>query len=184
MEEKQNEDTEPKEVRERMTKLLKQGNKLLAEYCPKCGTPLFLIKDKGLKYCPKCQVYLATEEEIEEKEIDTTKEKIYDFDKFWKQEGEKEKKEIGIKEPVEKRKTMKRTSQEKEEVLTKKAVAQEKLERKTPGKVNSSLDTVLATLLHKLSIKIEERELSSEKILEWIERLAKIRSCLKEKNVE
>ena len=53
----------------KMSQLLEEGNTLLDEYCPKCGTPLFFIKSKKMRYCPKCNVYYVKENEAKERGI-------------------------------------------------------------------------------------------------------------------
>lgn len=59
---------------------------MLDESCPKCGTPLFYIKEVGLKYCPKCDIYVATLEEIENAKIDKSKLKLINIDEVEKEE--------------------------------------------------------------------------------------------------
>jgi len=48
----------------KMARLLEDGHRMLDEVCPKCGTILFFRKDVGLKFCPNCEIFLATPEEI------------------------------------------------------------------------------------------------------------------------
>jgi len=40
---------EEKKLLDKMKELLLRGERMLGEVCPKCGTPLFLIKETGLK---------------------------------------------------------------------------------------------------------------------------------------
>lgn len=48
----------------KMARLLEDGHRMLDQICPKCGTIIFFRKDIGLKYCPNCDIFLATPEEI------------------------------------------------------------------------------------------------------------------------
>ena len=57
------------ETRKLMEKLLLRGERMLGETCPVCGTPLFLIKELGLRFCPKCKRYVIKSEEEYEKAL-------------------------------------------------------------------------------------------------------------------
>jgi len=49
---------------EKMAKLLQEGHRMLDEVCPQCDAILFLRKDVGLRYCPNCDIFLASPEEL------------------------------------------------------------------------------------------------------------------------
>ena len=68
-----NPDTKDKLI-EKMVSLLRDGHRMLDEVCPRCGAILFLRKDVGLRYCPNCNIFLATPEEL--KKVDRSKIKI------------------------------------------------------------------------------------------------------------
>jgi len=59
---------------QKMVLLLREGHRMLDETCPRCGAILFLRKDVGLRYCPNCEVFLATPEEL--KRIDKSRIKV------------------------------------------------------------------------------------------------------------
>ncbi len=48
----------------KMAKLLQEGHRMLDEVCPRCDAILFLRKDVNLRYCPNCDIFLATPEEL------------------------------------------------------------------------------------------------------------------------
>ena len=54
-----------KKLIEKMVRLLQEGHRMLDEICPKCDSILFYRKDVGLRYCPYCDVFLASPEELE-----------------------------------------------------------------------------------------------------------------------
>jgi len=68
-----NPDTKNKLI-EKMVSLLRDGHRMLDEVCPRCGAILFLRKDVGLRYCPNCNIFLATPEELGK--VDRSKIKI------------------------------------------------------------------------------------------------------------
>lgn len=49
----------------KMARLLQEGHRMLDEICPRCDAVLFLRKDVNLRYCPNCDVFLASPEELE-----------------------------------------------------------------------------------------------------------------------
>ena len=57
------------ETKKLIEKLLLRGERMLGETCPVCGTPLFLIKELGLRFCPKCRRYVIKSEEEYEKAL-------------------------------------------------------------------------------------------------------------------
>ncbi len=154
---------EDKEVVEHMRELLLKGARMLDEHCPRCGTPLFLIKETGLKYCPKCRVYIATEEELKLKGIDKTKAKIFDFEEYWKQkESESEKIEDTNQATV--------ATPEKKE--NKEETTSELIQKEELAHV---FDDMLITILEKIMLKIEEKEFTLSELLELLKELVKIR---------
>lgn len=157
------------ELRKRMTKLLKKGNKLLAEYCPKCGSPLFLIKNKGLKYCPKCNVYLASREDIEREEID--RDRIYDFDSYWENDTKTKQEKA-----VTKKQSQKNTSRGKKRPRETKTTYEEK---RQVHDLAPEIDRLLQLLLKKLESQLRNRQIPSDKLVEWLKTLMEVRNQLK-----
>ncbi len=54
-----------KKLINKMIRLLQEGHRMLDELCPRCDAILFYRKDVGLRYCPNCDIFLASPEEIE-----------------------------------------------------------------------------------------------------------------------
>lgn len=54
-----------KKLIEKMARLLQEGHKMLDEVCPRCDAILFLRKDLNLRYCPNCDIFLASPAELE-----------------------------------------------------------------------------------------------------------------------
>jgi len=82
--------SDDKELLQKMKNLLLSGARMLDEVCPNCGTPLFYIKEVGLKYCPKCDVYVATLQEIENAKIDKSRLKLININELKKTEKKEE----------------------------------------------------------------------------------------------
>ncbi|NIQ06254.1 MAG: hypothetical protein GWO20_11190 [Candidatus Korarchaeota archaeon] len=170
---------EERDVRKHVVSLLKRGNRLLAEHCPKCGTPLLLIKDKGLKYCPKCQVYLATREEIEKGKV-AREEDIYEFDQYWEEQEVNEGTSV----------TERRETPQKERQPMKREVTAEPLKRveetqEAPSDVLvDDVTGVIHALLRKFHATIENREVPPEQLLQWLRTLVKIKNALDGEHVE
>ncbi len=80
--------SDDRELLQKMKNLLLSGARMLDEVCPNCGTPLFYIKEVGLKYCPKCDVYVATPQEIENAKIDKSRLKIISIDELKREKSE------------------------------------------------------------------------------------------------
>lgn len=169
------EELEEEEVSKRVAKLLKQGNKMLSEHCPKCGSPLFLIKERGLKYCPKCEVYLASRAEIKKADIGDEA-RIYDFDEYWKEEEGRKRPTTGKTKYESKKPTKKQT----------KTYEQKKVQRKgIEGRpIDREMDATIHSILRRFNSKIKERDVPAEKLIEWLDKMVSIRETLKREQFE
>ncbi len=136
--------------------LLLRGDRMLDEHCPKCGMPLILIKKVGLKYCPKCRVYIATEEEIKKAKIDTSKLKVYDFDEYWKGSTE-----IKVNE----------TSKESPKNLMQTEIEHHPL-------VGEKLDELIVIIIQKISEKINKQELTVDQLIKLLESIIELKNQL------
>lgn len=167
---------EEEEIRKRVTKLLKQGNKMLSEHCPKCDSPLFLIKERGLKYCPKCEVYLASRDEIKKADIGEEA-RIYDFDEYWKEvEGKRKKSTTNKVEQAPKKSTKKQISTKKQKKIQKK--------RRKENSIDKEMDEMIHLIVRKFNSKIRKRDVRPEKLIEWLDKLVRIREKLKRERFE
>ncbi|MGQ4892292.1 MAG: Sjogren's syndrome/scleroderma autoantigen 1 family protein [Candidatus Njordarchaeia archaeon] len=156
--------------------LLLRGERLLDEHCPKCGTPLILIKETGLKYCPKCRVYIATEEELKRAKIDAKKIKVYDFDDYWKKK-ENAKREIVRDEAKslaieEEKDTVRETPKSREEVEIIELNEEETLSR---------LDVLITLIVDKMREKIEKQDLTLEQMINLLDKIIQLRQNLENK---
>jgi len=162
---------ENKKLFEEMRKLLLDSSRwrMLDEVCPRCGTILFLDKQVNLKYCPKCKVYLASPEELQKAKIDLSKMKIYDFEEYWKMvEKGKE-----IPKTIEKEKRL-------AEISEKEVKQVEKVTKKEIIKTNitDALDSLILTLIDKLTSILLKSELSLDECIEILFKLIKLRKEL------
>ena len=147
-----------------MKELLLHGERMLDEYCPKCGTPLFLIKETGLKYCPKCRVYIATPEELQRAKIDLNRLQVIDFDKYWS----KKEKQI-----IDKEKKVVKTPSRKKEAPS--------LPRENA--VLSALDELILVIVDKLTLQIERNfeKVNINELLQLLDKIIDIRIRLTRK---
>ncbi|MCD6490810.1 MAG: hypothetical protein DRQ02_06405 [Candidatus Latescibacterota bacterium] len=143
-----------------MKELLLHGERMLDEYCPKCGTPLFLIKETGLKYCPKCRVYIATPEELQRAKIDLSRLQVIDFDKYWS------KKERQITSAEEEKKIVKTPGKKKKEAswIQKDAIL-------------SALDELILVIIDKLTLQIERNfeKININELLQLLDKIIALR---------
>jgi len=161
-----------RELIKRMKNLLLNGARMLDETCPKCGTPLFYMKDIGLKYCPKCNVYVATPAELENAKIDQTKLKIIDFDSYWSSERNEEKK---VKED-----SLNLEQQEKR-LEKKDAMPIIRNDLAISSKVTDFIDELICAIIEKIILRVERdfEKISVEELLKILNDIIRIRQMLK-----
>ena len=147
-----------KETIEHMRDLLLRGARMLDEHCPKCGTPLFLIKETNLKYCPKCRVYLATQEELKRAKINLSNAEIYDYDEYWSNRQE-ERREIDELRGRARKSETKTTHNEK-------------------NILHSTINEAILTLIERLIIKIQREDMEPNELLGILEKLIEIKTKL------
>ena len=156
-----------KKLLEKMRDLLLSGARMLGEACPKCGTPLFLIKEVGLKYCPKCNVYVATPDEIEKAKIDKSRLKIYDFDAYWA--SKEEEKEEAVPKTITEEKEVRKKAEtiEREKVIEKQHIL-------------DALDELILTLIEKITLLIDRnfQKADPKELLGILREIIKIRKEL------
>jgi len=138
-----------------MRNLLLKGARMLDEHCPKCNTPLFLIKETNLKYCPNCRVYLATEEELKRAKIDLDKVEVYDFEEYWSGKNVNKKETRGKEQLGQKPNT--------NEVY------------KGENLILSTIDEAIIALIERLMIIVQRRDLEIDEILKIIDKLLEVR---------
>ena len=146
-----------RELIKKMSKLLLKGAKMLDETCPMCGTPLFYMKEVGLKYCPKCDIFVATPEELEKAKVDKRMIKIIGPEDL---KGEKKEEKI-IKEELL-RKPEKRLP--KMEKLLK--TSDERLKE-----LDEAFSDALYLLIDKFIESVQQEKLSSNEVLELMNKL-------------
>ena len=159
-------DAEEKALILKMKNLLLRGARMLDETCPRCNTPLFYIKETGLKYCPKCNVYLATPEELEKVKIDKKRLKIFDFDEYWEMQKEK------TIEKIPREKTRKEPQVENHEQIGKEAIPSTKL--------SDALDELIIAIIEKLIILIDKNyeNMKIENLIEILRELIQLKKSL------
>jgi len=157
------------ELVKKMVLLLREGHRMLDEVCPVCSAILFLKKDVGLRYCPNCDVYLATPEELNK--LDSSKVKII---------GEiAEGGVLKLEEATIIRSPEGISSREAHEREVS-ALAAEKTGEKTGEDVNKQLESMIKRLLYQMSyaLEIEINRLSVKDLLEILKSLLEIRRLL------
>jgi len=147
-----------KETIAHMRDLLLRGARMLDEHCPKCGTPLFLIKETNLKYCPKCRVYIATQEELKRAKIDLKNTEIYDFEEYWSKIQDRS------SVPSETGKS------EKNQEL--------RHEHEERSLIYSTIDEAISALVERLMLKIQREDFNLNELIEVLEKLIEIRKKL------
>lgn len=160
---------EDSELRDKLIKkmvlLLREGHRMLDETCPVCSAILFLRKDVGLRYCPNCDVYLATPEEVSK--LDSSKVKII---------GEVT--EGGIIKSAES--TSKNANRISNEEIRKEAILQTSTEKIEESEVSKLVESLIKKLLNQASrmLEMEINRLRTEDILEMLKLLIEIRKLL------
>ncbi|MHA1616370.1 MAG: autoantigen p27 domain-containing protein [Candidatus Njordarchaeales archaeon] len=163
------EKNDEKKLLERMKDLLLRGERMLGEACPRCGTPLFLIKATGLKYCPKCNVYLATPEELEHAKVDKKMLKVIDFEDYWrKKEVEPETHESPRYDEI---------SEQAPQEETAKTERREEIKIRKPEKLKliDTIDELIIALTEKIIIKLDRENIDVEKLFKWLLELLEVR---------
>lgn len=175
IEEKLEREQREREVIARIRDMLMQGHQLTDRHCPRCGYPLIRDKNVNLDYCPHCNVYLATPEELKKAKIDLSKTPIYDFNEYWKMRERREKARVEVKpEAAEKRVesvAVVRRREERERVPREKVVSHS---------LKEALDSLLATLIDKLTQIIVESDLSASDCIKLLRELVELRKALGE----
>ena len=148
--------------------LLLRGERLLDEHCPKCGTPLILIKETGLKYCPKCRVYIATEEELKKAKVDPKKLKVYDFDEYWKtkEKAGSEQTEAPIEHVEEKEKMKQKENSKEKKDITDSVISEDAI---------GELDNLISFMVTKIKEKIEKQDLTLEQMVDLLNRIVQLK---------
>jgi len=159
-------ENEEKKLLDKMKDLLLRGARMLGDSCPKCGTPLFYVKAVGLKYCPKCDVYLATPEELEKAKIDKTKLKILDFNEYWSKKEQIQTPQEELTKPPEKM-----PAEPKPKITPKEKVSIE------VNKLSDAINELIIVLIEKLILLIdrEYEKLNVRDMIEILKELIKVK---------
>lgn len=144
--------SDDRELLQKMKNLLLSGARMLDESCPNCGTPLFYIKEVGLKYCPKCDIYVATLREIENAKIDKHRLKLINIDEL---------KEVSISE------------KEKTSLMEKNKA---KMSKTINEKISDAINELILVIIEKLILLLEKdyEKMGVDSLLRVLENAIKI----------
>ncbi len=154
-----------RELIKKMSRLLLKGAKMLEETCPMCGTPLFYMKEVGLKYCPKCDIFVATPEELEKAKVDKRMIKIISPEDLKEEKKEKKiiKEEL-LKRPVKQLPRMEKLLKTSDERLK---------------ELDDAFSDALYLLIDKFIESVQQEKLSSSEVLELMDKLITLWKNLK-----